>query len=585
MSSDHGIARRIVAIAAQTPHATALAGPVSTISYHELEIRANQLAHHLCTLGVVADGPVALLLQRSPEAVLAALGILKAGGAYLPLDPSYPRERLAFMLADAGVRVIVTDARVPHAPEGPWQIVRLDAGAEQFATQPQFCPEVAITPDHLAYVIYTSGSTGQPKGVLIRHGSLSNLIDWHIHAFGVTADDRASQLASFGFDAAVWEVWPYLAAGASVHFVREAARTDPEALRDWLLENRINIGFVPTALAEHMIAMEWPAKTALRYLLTGADTLRRYPPAALPFQLVNNYGPTECTVVSTSGVVAPAGSPDQAPSIGKPILNFEVHIVDANLRPVDPGQTGELLIGGPGLARGYLNRPELTAEKFVRDPFDASGERRLYRTGDLARFLPDGRIAFAGRIDNQVKVRGYRIEPDEIASVLMSYPAVRSAHVVTRENSFGEKFLVAYVVGACVDDRTLKSFLQTRLPDYMVPAELIWLDRLPLTSSGKLDQSALTASEPAVKPSQSAEVRARLSEILTGLLGVKEIGGDDNFFELGGSSLLGPQLIARIRESFGVELTLRKLFQAPTVSGLAKVIQASHPKLPGGGAK
>jgi acyl-coenzyme A synthetase/AMP-(fatty) acid ligase/aryl carrier-like protein len=292
-------------------------------------------------------------------------------------------------------------------------------------------------------------------------------------------------------------------------------------------------------------------------------------------------------VVSTSGVVPPAGLPDQAPSIGKPIQNFEAHIMDENLRPVEPGQIGELLIGGPGLARGYLNRPELTAGKFIRHPLDASGERKLYRTGDLARFLPDGQIAFAGRIDNQVKIRGYRIEPDEIASLLIFHPAVRSAYVTARANSFGEKVLVAYLVAvrARPDDAVVKDFLRTRLPEYMVPAELVWLDRLPLTQNGKVDQNALPISEHTAKLTRPSEVQTRLSEILTALLSVKEVGGDDNFFQLGGSSLLGAQMIARIRETFGVDLTLRKLFQAPTVSALTKVIESSSQKPPDGAVK
>jgi amino acid adenylation domain-containing protein len=559
----------------QSPAALALSADGLTFTHHELEARSSQLGHYLRSLGVRREEPVGLLIRRSPAAVIGALGILKAGAAYLPLDPAYPADRLSFMLKDAGVRVVLAGGALPALPLGAFEFVNLDTDAARIGSHSTEAPSIEVTPGDLAYIIYTSGSTGQPKGVEVTHGGLSNLVCWHQEAFGVSSRDRASQVASFGFDAAVWEIWPYLSAGASVHFAGDAARTEPEALRDWMVEQRITIGFVPTPVAEHMIALSWPLETSLRCMLTGADTLRGHPQSGLPFMLVNNYGPTECTVVSTSGVVAPGGPRDQQPSIGRPIRNAYLRILDQDFRPVQPGETGELYIGGAGLARGYVNRPDLTAEKFIRDPFEPDSNARLYRTGDLARCLPDGRIAFAGRTDNQIKVRGYRIEPDEIVRVLTSHPCVRSAVVAACPDSFGEKNLVAYLVRTelrAASDSDLRESLRLRLPEYMVPDAFVWLDRFPLTVNGKVDLNALQSA--AVPEDVAGETETRLVSMLTRLLKVTELDRHQNFFQIGGSSLLGAQLVARVRETFGVELTLRKLFEAPTAATLAVTIEA-----------
>ena len=344
------------------------------------------------------------------------------------------------------------------------------------------------------------------------------------------------------------------------------------------MEERINIGFVPTALAEHMLTLPWPASTSLRFLLTGADTLRRHPPDGLPFTLINNYGPTEGTVVSTSCIVPAGGPADQTPPIGRAIHNVQTYVLDQALRTVEQGAAGELFIGGAGVAAGYLNRPELTAEKFVRDPFSSDHRAKLYRTGDLARYLPDGQIAFLGRMDNQIKIRGYRIEPEEISAVLTRHPGVRSAVVRAWADSHGEKRLLAYVVSenaATVDHSELKTFMRARLPEYMVPAEFVWLERLPLTLNGKVDYGALP--EPKPQPNTTEEgalIEVRVSLLLSDLLGLQEVGREENFFMLGGHSLLGAQLLARIREVFGVSLTLRNLFQAATVASLSAAIEA-----------
>ena len=555
--------------AAAVPLRVALAGVDEVLTRFELETRANRLAHELRALGVGPDAPVGLFLHRSPSAVVGALGILKAGGAWVPLDPTYPAARIDFMLRDSGVQVVVTNTATSAVlPCGSWQIVELDeirGGCSEG-------PRRAVTPDNLAYIIYTSGSTGQPKGVLVTHANLANLVAWHTEAFGIGEDDRASQVSSFGFDAAVWEIWPYLAAGASVYFADNSSRREPEALRDWLVRQRITVSFVPTALAEHMITLPWPAEPALRFMLTGADTLHRHTPHDLPFTLVNNYGPTECTVVATSGVVPRAGTNGQLPAIGRPIRNTFAWIVDEKLRPVQDGKTGELLIGGAGVTRGYLNRADLTAERFIT----VAGEP-VYRTGDLARLLPDGQLAFAGRVDDQIKIRGFRIEPGEIAAALQAHPSVRASVVTARESAAGERRLVAYLVGDAEGggEGALRDGLGKRLPSWMIPDDFVWMDRFPLTPNGKIDRRALP-EPPRRSGTPDESVEDRVLDVVRSLLKIDRVEKEDNFFLLGAHSLMGAQLITRIQEAFGVRLTLRNLFQAPTVADLAAAIEAKR---------
>jgi len=358
-----------------TPDAVALISGTNKFTYGELDSRANQLAHFLRSSGVGPEIPVAICMHRSIELAVAALGILKAGGAYVPLDPTYPANRLSMLLEDSGASLVLTECCVENSlPAGAWKSVVLDVvlDKDQYGLgnvdDQRVAPVTNTKPDDLAYIIFTSGSTGRPKGVQVTHANLLNLISWHQHAFNVTSADKATLHASPGFDASVWELWPYLAVGATVFVVDEALRTTPEALRDWMVAQRITISFLPTALAEHMIDLDWPLETALRVLLTGADTLRRRPAKDLPFDLINNYGPTECTVVSTSGRVQPGDGMYEAPSIGRAIDGASIHIVDKQLQPVSAGTAGELLIGGAGVARGYLNAPELTAERFLPDP-------------------------------------------------------------------------------------------------------------------------------------------------------------------------------------------------------------------------
>jgi amino acid adenylation domain-containing protein len=573
----------VAAQAARSPEALAVTAGGGGLTYGELESSAASLARRLRSLGVGPDVVVGLCLKSSPAMVVGALGIMKAGGAYLPLDPAWPKDRLAALLSDAKPPVIVAAAcQEERVPRGAWALVTLDA--EGAHTGPS-CKEAApqgVSPEGLAYVIYTSGSTGQPKGVEITHANLLNLVRWHHRAFAVTSSDRASQIASVGFDAAVWEVWPYLTKGASVHVPDEAVRNDPEALRDWLVSEGITLTFVATPLAERMITLQWPAGAALRAMLTGADALRHHPSPGLPFVLVNNYGPTECTVVATSGTIDPDEGSDALPSIGVPIDGTEIFILDEHLLEVPPGSSGELHIGGAGLARGYLKRPDLTREKFIPSPFGKEPGSRLYKTGDLARRLPDGRIAFLGRIDEQVKIRGYRIEPAEIAKALDSHPAVQQSVVVASEFAPGDRRLVAYFVPGTErhpSSGELRDFLGASLPDFMVPARFVALKALPLNSSGKVDRAALPKPEPSIAPGDEAPlaprtpVEERVAAVVAPLLGLDRVGVLDNFFMLGGHSMLGTQLITRLREIYSVELALRSLFDAPTVAGLSAEIE------------
>lgn len=568
--------------AAANPTAIAVAAGSEVLSYTELDRQANRLANYLRSIGVGRDTAVGLFLERSPAMVVAALAILKAGGAYVPLDPAQPVARLGFMLQDSEARVVVsTTSLAERLSTGSWQVVTLDGDADKIAAEPESEPEHIAKPEDLAYIIYTSGSTGQPKGVEIVHSGLSNLVAWHRRAFQVTSADRASALAALGFDAAVWEIWPYLASGASLHLVEDNVRNDANALRKWIVSQRITITFVPTAIAESLLQLEWPKETSLRFLLTGADTLKKYPSSRLPFVFVNNYGPTECTVVTTSGVVAPNSSAQQPPAIGRPIDGVEVYILDDRRQPVSEGTAGEVYIGGASLARGYRNRPDLTAERFISNPFSAVPGARLYRTGDLARWLPDGQIAFLGRVDEQVKIRGYRVEPSEIATVLGQHPAVRTSVVVAREDAPGEKELVAYVVlspDAMVDVLELRKHLLQRLPDYMVPAAFVPIASMPITENGKVDRAALPSpngnrmqGEAYVGPRTLVE--EELVKILAPLLNLDRVGVNDNFFHLGGHSLLGTQVIARVSERFGVDLTLLKLFDHPTVAEMSAEIE------------
>lgn len=569
--------------AQRSPDSAAVISGARQLSYGELNRRANQLADHLIEMGVGPGVVVGICMERSPEMVIGMLGVLKARGAYLPLDPGYPDERLALMVQDAQAAVILTGARSDvHLTQIRTRTVCLDGELAAFAGQSQDNPIARSTSEDLAYVIYTSGSTGRPKAVEISHGGLLNLIHWHREAYSVSDRDRATQFASMGFDACVWELWPYLAAGARVYLADDDVRAAPAQLWVWLRERGITISFLPTPLAELALQEPAPADMALRLLLTGGDRLRRGVETPLPFRLINHYGPTENSVVSTCCEVGatPLGS---FPPIGRPIANTLVYILNSGMEPQPVGVPGEIYVGGAGLARGYLHRPDLTAESFLPNPFNAAFGGRLYRTGDVARYLADGNIEFLGRRDSQIKIGAQRIELSEVEAALGQHPEVSQALVVAREWQSGDKRLVAYVVSsraALASPRHLRDYLKLKLPAYMLPSAFMLLDHLPLTAHGKIDHKALPEPDAAAMvPKQEAmapgnETEKAIAQVWAEVLGLDSVGADDNFFDLGGQSLLAIRITTRINERFGVDLSVRHLLDVSTVAGLAIIVDS-----------
>ncbi len=580
------IVTRIASHASAAPNHLAIADDTTRLTYAQLDRQANQLASHLRSAGAGPELCVGLFLERSTQFIVAALAVMKTGAAYLPLDPSTPLDRVSFILTDAEAPIVITQRNQAAAlPKNKINVIEMETVDFNSATSP-----VVVEPalDSLAYVVYTSGSTGQPKGVEITHANLLNLIDWHQNAFNVTADDRASQVAGFGFDATAWEIWPYLTAGATILMADEITRRSPQALRDWIIAQKITIGFVPTILAEQLVHANWPQDTALRTMLTGADILHRRPVAGLPFVLVNNYGPSECTVVATSCVIPPDTDSNGPPPIGRAISNTIVLILDDALRPVPTGESGELCLAGALVGRGYRNRPELTASRFVTYTPASGSPMRIYRTGDRARVLLNGDIAFLGRLDDQVKIRGYRIELGEIVASLDRHLGIEASAVIVRDiaaDASGERQLVAYIVpkNPTLTATDLREFLASRLPDYMIPAHFVKMESLPVTANGKLDKTSLPAPTAAnllpsaasappaatLAANSAAGPQEKIAALVASLVGKPSINVQDNFFMIGGHSLLGVQLTAKLKEMFGVKITLRQLFNAPTVIALS----------------
>jgi amino acid adenylation domain-containing protein len=558
---------------ARTPDAPAVTFRGETLSYRELDVRANRLGHRLRALGVAPGTLVGVCAERSFELVVALLGVLKAGGAYVPLDPEYPADRLAFMLADAAAPVVLTQARLRDALPGAATVLVLDDPAET-AGQPGDEPTAAASPDDPAYVIYTSGSTGRPKGVPNAHRGIVNRLHWMQHAYRLTGTDAVLQKTPASFDVSVWEFfWP-LIAGARLVLAEPGGHKDPAYLRDLLVSERITTAhFVPSMLT--LFLAEPGECAALRRVVCSGEELplavaREFTTRFPHCRLHNLYGPTEAAIDVTAWDCTPeALSEVDSVPIGAPIHNLRVHVLDAGGNPCPVGVPGELHIAGVGLAPGYHNRPELTAERFVPDPFHGG---RMYRTGDLARRRPDGTLDFLGRLDHQVKLRGLRIELGEIETALREQAGVRDAAVLVREDTPGDKRLVGYVVGDA-EPGALRTALKQRLPDYMVPPSFVALDELPLTPNGKLDRKALPApvaardaSKDLVEP--STPVETLLAGIWRDVLKVDRLGVDDDFFDLGGHSMLATQVVARIGKA-GHQVGVMDLFQHRTIRELA----------------
>jgi amino acid adenylation domain-containing protein len=573
--------RRVSDIASSHAAQLAVCDDGQALTYRQLDECANALAHRLRALGVQPGARVGLCHERSVVTVIGALATLKAGGAYVGLDPAYPDARLEYMLHDAEVAALLTQPSITtRLTSSGAPVIDLDSFVAATGTTDK-PPEDLATTDDVAYVIYTSGSTGEPKGVEVSHRNLLSLVAWHHGTFEVRPTDRASVLASPAFDASVWELWPYLTAGASLHVPGPAAVVAPCSLRDWLVDVGITISFVPTPMAEALLDLSWPLDSALRFMLTGGDVLHRRPPPGTPFTLVNNYGVTEATVVSTSGPVSNDDETGHRPSIGRVIAGTRLHVLDEDGRPVRPGDAGELFIGGEGVAVGYVNRPGQTAERFVTGFLNADPGARLYRTGDLVRIGPEGEVDFLGRLDTQVQIRGHRVELDEIVTALTTHPAVDRCVVIAPEDRHGDRRLVAYVVaasGAVLRRLELREHLATWLPSYMIPSVFVEMDSLPVTANGKVDRNALPppAATPVPggsRPVATTSVEEAVMAILEELLELDQVDRDDDFFDLGGHSLMGAQVVTRLEDHFDLEIDLLTIFDNPTAAGIATVIE------------
>jgi len=565
----------------KTPDAIAAVFAGERITYRALDRRANQLAHHLQAHGVGPDALVGICVERSLAMLVGLLAIMKAGGAYVPLDPAYPRARLAFMIADAQVRVLLTEQRVaPELPVGDADVICLDRDWNTIARQPTDAPHVATTPENLAYVIYTSGSTGTPKGVMIPHRALVNFLSSMRQQLGINADDVVVSATSLSFDIFGLELYAPLLVGGRVVIVP----------RDVAKHGRRLAALIETAGATMMQATPttwrmlfeagWRGDPRL-HILCGGEALPQNLVAQLlraGRRLTNLYGPTETTIWSTLHEVKQAETPVP---LGRPIANTQVYILDRHHRPVPVGVPGELYIGGDGVARGYLNRPALTAERFVPNPFSASPSARMYATGDLARYLPDGAVEYLGRIDNQVKVRGFRIELGEIEAALMLHPDVQEALALARDERLGESRLVAYVVprqGKSPGSNDLRRALALQIPDYMIPSAFVLIDAMPLTPNGKVDRRALpaldsmrTAKEKPFVPPKTL-VQFQLASIWEELLDVRPVGITDDFFALGGHSLLAARLVDRMMDICGKMVSLASLFSGATIEHLEEAL-------------
>ena len=573
------------------PDAIAVVIENESLGYSELNQRANQLAHHLRALGIGPERVVGCCLERSLDLIVALIAILKAGGAYLPLDPNYPHERLAFMLKDAGAPVVLTHSvLMDRLPAHAAHIVCIDADAALIATQPTTAPLLALDPQHPAYVIYTSGSTGLPKGVVMAHGPLANLVSWSVDTICGEPQSTVAQFTPISFDVSVQEIFAALTSGKTLYALRDDIRRSPADLLNWLAHRKINELFVPNpvilGLSEAIIenGLELPNLTHIAQAgeaLTLNENLAKFFRARSRAQLHNHYGPTETHVATSYNFPQDTSKWPSVAPIGRPIWNTRVYVLDGCLQPVPAGVAGELYIAGVGLARGYLGRPSLTGERFVANPFGPAGGR-MYRTGDLARWRADGVLDFLGRVDAQVKLRGFRIEPGEIEVVLLRHAAVAQAAVIAREDRGGSKRLLGYVVarsGATIEVGQLRAHVGRVLPDYMVPSAIMVLDRLPLTSNGKLDRQALPAPEQETSNSISfiaprSSTEAALAEIWSELLGCEKLGVCDDFFDLGGNSLLVLRLISKINWSFNVDVTVPDFYRNPTVEQMAKLITA-----------
>jgi amino acid adenylation domain-containing protein len=603
----------------KTPNNIAARDAKNQLTYKELNERSNQLAHYLIQNYKLNKGAiVGVCLERSVNLIVSLLGIMKTGAAYVPIDLSCPKDRISFILKDTRAVATITENKHKGSFLGvSSKLILLDEEKTYIDKQNKQNLQNFVTPDSIIYTIYTSGSTGQPKGAILEHRGIVNLVSWYREEFNLSRNDISCQFASFGFDVFICETLPFLISGGTVHFINEDIKRDPRDLLNWLDVNKITFCELPVSLGAIVLEEELPKTLSLRILKVGGEKVKTLPNKLFPFDIVNIYGPTEVSVDSFfSKLYSISPKPCHhfsnlaAPPIGRPIHNLQAYIIDKHMQPVPIGVIGEICISGTGVGRGYLNNPQLTAEKFINNPFSHAENYTLYKTGDLGRYLSDGNIEFVRRADDQVKIRGFRIELGEIESTLVSHENVSQVVVMAREDKPGHKQLVAYIVVAereaassltCESilssssgdsfsvlageslpavSETLRNHLALSLPDYMVPSFFVYVDKIPLTSNGKVDRKSLPApdlslrsiADEYVAPQSTLELS--LSSIWSEVLKVEKIGIHDNFFKIGGHSLLATQVISRIRHAYNIDIPLRALFEQPTIAALGKVVDS-----------
>jgi amino acid adenylation domain-containing protein len=569
----------------RNPDAVALVYGSRRLTYQELNRKANKVAHHLRQRGVKANALVGVCLERSPELIVALLAVWKAGGAYVPIDPTYPKERIAFMIDDAQPLVVLTEKKcLPLLSATAERLVSLDADLSTLSNASGQNPTPTAKPTDLAYVMYTSGSTGKPKGAMILHSGLVNYLWWAISAYGVRSDQTVPVHTSISFDLTVTSLYTTLLAGGTAELLPEdvGAQRLLAALMSGGERGLVKITPAHLELIGSQTRPEQAGNMASAFVIGGenllGETLRMWRDNAPRTRLFNEYGPTETVVGCCVHEVKPSDPRTGTVSIGRPIANTQLYVLNEERHPVAVGVVGELYIGGAGVGLGYLNRPELTAERFLPDPFSGSTGGRLYKSGDLARYRPDGTLECLGRADDQVKIRGYRIELGEIEATLASAPKLQACAVLAREDEPGNKQLVAYVVartGEQLDETELRDFLEEKLPDYMVPAHFETLDVLPLTPNGKVDRKALPAPSKA-RTGQGGSPRTETERVVgaiwSELLRLDGIGINDDFFDIGGQSMTAVGLVARLRTAFNVNVELAALFERPTIAALSEAI-------------
>lgn len=570
---------------ARDPAAVALEFGSRQLTYQELNERANKVAHHLCRNGIGPDVLVGVCFDRSPEMVVALLAVWKAGGAYVPLDPTYPLDRLSFMIDDARTPVLLTEEKHRRLfASTTSKVICLDSDWPLLVRERQDNLAPTSRPSNLAYVIYTSGSTGKPKGAMILHSGLVNYLWWAIKNYAVGPQSSVPVHTSISFDLTITCLYTPLLSGGKVDLLPEdiAAQNLLAALRMSGDRGLVKITPAHLELLGHQISSDEARGMSRAFVIGGenllAENLQLWRDAAPNTRLINEYGPTETVVGCCVYEVQPGDPTTGSVPIGRPIANTQLYVLDAGLEPVPPGVIGELYIGGAGVALGYLNRPELTEQRFLPDPFSGVPGTRIYKSGDLARYRKDGTLEYLGRADDQVKIRGYRIELGEIESVLAAQPHVQTCAVIAREDEPGRKVIVAYVIPQGRETPStdkLRALLKEKLPEYMVPAQFVYLEAFPLTPNGKVDRKALP-SPPSAGTGRGGLPRTKTEELIAAiwskLLKIEGIGVQDDFFELGADSLTATAFVASLCTIFGVDLSLASLFERPTIEGVAEIV-------------